>query len=334
MDHDRRCLRLCAGVLVSAILFRLAAVGAFRPVGVWLRQPATASFLLYLETGRVVRACPEPTAPPSAPTEAPEPPTEPPTAPEPAALTFSEEEAEDLPIYYRCSYRPPISQLLTQPLDWKLGENGPKVLIVHTHTCESYTPEEPGAYESSGNYRTLDRDYSVVRIGALVAQRLEEAGIGVIHDREYHDYPSYNQAYPNTAASTARLLQEYPTLELVIDLHRDAADTPAGQLVTACSIEGQTAAQLMMVVGTGECGLELPQWQENLSAALKLQALLERENPGICRRLILTDQRYNQHLGKNALLIEVGAAGNTLHEAELAAQQLAEALIALADGSG
>ena len=114
----------------------------------------------------------------------------------------------------------------------------------------------------------------------------------------------------------------------MIDLHRDAADTPTGQMVTRCSVGGETSAQLMFVMGT-DTRLDHPDWEQNLSLALKLQVLLERENPGICRDINLSRNRYNQHLGKRALLIEVGAAGNTQAQAELAARELGEAIVAL-----
>ena len=86
----------------------------------------------------------------------------------------------------------------------------------------------------------------------------------------------------------------------------------------------------MFVMGTDE-RLKHPDWERNLSLALKLQTLLEREHPGLCRDLNLTRNRYNQHLGDLALLVEIGAAGNTLEEARLAARELAKAIVRLAD---
>ena len=218
MDNDRRCLRLCAAVLVCSVLLRLGASGAFAPAVEWITDPATASFLLYLQTGRVVRAsAPMPLPPPDG--------TVPPASERPRTpASFSESELEQITMYYRCSRRPELAPLLTQKLDWDLSGPEPKVLIVHTHTSESYTPETAGEYEPSGDYRTLDPRYNVLSVGDLVARELEAAGIGVVQDREFHDYPSFNHAYPNTAASTAQLLERYPTVELILDLHRDAAD--------------------------------------------------------------------------------------------------------------
>ena len=103
-------------------------------------------------------------------------------------------------------------------------------------------------------------------------------------------------------------------------------------MATKCTIAGERGAQLMFVLGTDK-RLNHPDWEENLSLALKLQVLLEKENPGICRDLTLSKNRYNQHLGKYALLIEIGAAGNTLDEAKLAARELGEAIARLAQNT-
>ena len=329
MDWEQRCLRVCAAVLICAVGLRLTASGALAPVGRALRSPEAVSFFLYLQTGRAVRfSSTVPTLPEALVTPETEVPEE--TA---GAVTFSEGDAGLVGVTYNCDYRPDLGALLTEPLDWDLTADGPAVLILHTHTSECYTRVDGESYEESGSYRTLDGDYNMLCLGRLLAARLEEAGIECIHDSEFHDYPSYNDAYSNAAASTAAILEEYPSIRLVLDLHRDAADTAYGQMVTECSIGSETAAQLMMVVGTDAGGLSNPEWEENLALALKLQVALEKENPGICRDLNLTYHRYNQHLGERALLIEIGAAGNTLAEAALATEKLAEAIIALRFGT-
>ncbi len=306
---------------MAAVLVRLGAGGAFAPVGQVLGQPAVASFLVYLQTGRMVRLS----------MDAPLPVV---TVPEQRSspVFFEAEDAEAVDIQYNCDYRPDLAELLTQPLDWDLTGEAPSVLILHTHATECYTKSAGEDFEESGDYRTLDEGYNLVSLGKLVAERLEDAGISVLHDTQFHDYPSYNGSYDHAAAATQAALAQYPSIRLVIDLHRDAADTAYGQMVTKCAIGEDTGAQLMFVVGTDEGPLEHPDWRENLSLALKLQVLLERENPGICRKMNLTYNRYNQHLGDYALLVEVGAAGNTLDEAKLAAAELADAIIRLKNG--
>ena len=327
MDWEQKCIRLCAGVLVMSALLRLTASGFFAPMGRMLGSPEAVSFFLYLHTGRMMRTMP---AQPEQPHEAS------PVTPvrEPEKPAFLSGEAALVELTYNCTYRPELDELLTRPLDWSLtnGE-GPAVLILHTHGTEAYTCDEGVSYEASGSYRTLDENHNMLCLGELVARRLEEAGIGVIHDRNLHDYPDYNSSYANAAASTEALLEKYPSIRLVLDLHRDAADTAYGQMVTECAIGAERAAQLMIVVGTDDGGQSHPDWEENLSLGLKLQVLLEREHPGICRPINLTHHRYNQHLGDRALLIEIGAAGNTLREAELAAEALARGIIALKDGT-
>lgn len=325
MNWERNCIRLCAGVIVLSALLRLASEGAFAPVGRMLLRPEAVSFYLYLHTGRMVR-----TAAPVPETE----PEETASAAEAAGKqAFSREDAELVELSCDWDHSLDIQELLTEELDWSLSDGEePSVLIVHTHGTEAYTADGADTYEASDHFRTLDETRNMLCLGSLVARRLEEAGIGVVQDRNLHDYPDYNSAYPNAGASLEELLEEYPSIRLVLDLHRDAADTAYGQMVTECSIGSERAAQLMIVVGTDRNGLSHPGWQENLSLGLKLQVLLERENPGICRPLKLSANRYNQHLGEKALLIEIGAAGNTLREAELAAEALARAVIALKDG--
>ena len=318
MDWERQCMRLCAGVLVLALFLRLWALGALVPVGQAPRTDRAASFLLYLYTGRVVRlASAEPAA--AEPTEAP--PVE--TDPVMEAGDLERIELSDEP-----GLDPDLQSLLTQPVELSLADGEPRVLIVHTHATESFT-QTSDHYQETSPYRTLDPGHNMLALGDIVAEVLEEAGIGVIHDRQFHDYPSYNGSYSHTAASTKSYLEQYPTIELILDLHRDAADTPTGQMATQCTIGGEKAAQLMFVLGTDK-RLSHPDWEQNLSLALKLQVLLEKENPGICRSVTLSKNRYNQHLGKYALLVEIGAAGNTLDQAKLAARELGEAIAALA----
>ena len=119
----------------------------------------------------------------------------------------------------------------------------------------------------------------------------------------------------------------------MLDLHRDASDGE-NQLRTSTPINGASCAQLMLVMGTNAGGLRHEGWEDNLSLALKLQTQLERQAPGITRPISLRSQRFNQDLSPGALLVEVGAAGDTHSEALRAAEQLAQAIAALAEGTG
>jgi len=326
MDAQKQTLRICILVLIGASLIRLSSGGFFTPILELLERPGVASFLVYIHTGRSVRMLP------SQDISDPPPVTQPPeTVPMPV-ISLPDFTAEDLSLIqvdYGCSYRPDLAALLTRQTDIDLSGSEPAVLIIHTHTTEAYTPTEGTRYDQTSPYRTLDARCNMIRVGEALAQSLENAGIGVIHDKAFHDYPSYNGSYDHAAQSLQSILEQNPSIKLVLDLHRDAADTDYGQLATYCTVDGKTSAQLMLIVGTDAGGLNHPGWQENLSLALKLQVILEKNTPGICRELNLTYQRYNQHLSPGALLIEVGAAGNTLEEALVAGEVLAEALIDL-----
>ena len=317
MDWERRCMRLCAGVLILAVVLRLWAGGALVPIGRALQSDEAASFLLYLQTGRVVRLAPEPDGPEMF------------QIPDPVAKIagFSAEDLELVELSDEPGLGPDLGALLTAPVELTLNDGQPRVLILHSHTTESFQ-QTADRYTETSPYRTLDPGHNMLALGEIVAEILESAGIGVIHDRDFHDYPSYNGAYSHAAASTRAYLEQYPTIELISDPHRDAADTPTGQMATSCTVGGEKSAQLMFVLGT-EKRLNHPDWEDNLSLALKLQVLLEKENPGICRDLTLSKNRYNQHLGKYALLIEIGAAGNTLEQAKIAARELGETILAL-----
>jgi stage II sporulation protein P len=227
-----------------------------------------------------------------------------------------------------------VEKLLRQELRWSLDDGQPAVLIVHTHGSESYTREKGQTYEETAKYRTLDTDYNMVAVGDLLARLLEEAGIRVIHDRQTHDYPSYNSSYNNSRKSVKEYLQEYPSIRLVLDVHRDALERADGsQIATGATVGGEKSAQIMFLVGTDESGNYHPDWKDNLALATKLNVLMEHIAPGITRPSTLRAQRFNQDLGTVALLVEVGAAGNTLTEALRAIPVLAQAIIALKNGA-
>ena len=325
-----RTQRFCTAVLLCAIAGRLWQWGFPYRLVSWLSQPNITAFVTYLETGRNVRF--------SASQEvffqyAPESP--------PAATIATAPAKETLPVFSRedqielldaAGVKPDIPRLMEAPLTWDLTGKDPSVLILHTHTTESYTQLGENYVETSA-YRTLDNSYNMLSIGDVVADILTNHGISVIQDRDFHDYPSYNGSYSHARKSIRQYLQEYPSIALILDLHRDALETGGSQLKTLASLDRTPCAQLMLVMGTNASGLKHDNWETNLSLALKLQVQLERQAPGIMRPIYLRSQRFNQDLSPGALLIEVGAAGNTHEEAKLAAEQLAFAIVALSKGT-
>ena len=233
-----------------------------------------------------------------------------------------------------CKYRPDLEELIRRPLSWALDRQTPTVLILHSHGSEAYTPAPGQAYTDFGSYRTRDTAHNMVAVGEVLTGALEAAGIRVIHDRTLHDDPSYNAAYPNARQALQYWLDLYPDIQLVIDLHRDAAtESDGSQYATSVWVDGQQIAQLMLVMGTHSASLPHPNWEENLSVALKLVVQLERLAPGITRATTLATSRYNQDLHPAMLLVEVGSAGNSLEQAKEAARILADAILALKLGA-
>ena len=190
-------------------------------------------------------------------------------------------------------------QDLQQPFSAVLTGEGPQVLILHTHGSEGYTPAPGEEVVWSGNYRTTDTRYNVVRVGDEIARVLGEAGISVLHDRTLYDYPSYNEAYDRSLAAVQTYLAQYPSIQFVLDVHRDAIEDAEGnQYKVVSAVEEGTAAQ-----------------EETL-----------REYPTLMRPMLLRNSRYNQHVAPGALLLEVGAAGNAPEEAVLAGQLFAQCM--------
>ena len=324
MKQRNRARRVGLTAVLCALVLRLWSEGYGDKFLSWLTSPETAAFFSYLETGRDVRF--SPSLPAFSPDfmESPPAATLPPT--EPTLPSFSD--ADGLELYYASTVNPDIPALLARPLQWNLRGEEPTVLIIHTHTTESYTRvDEP--YTESAAWRTADEEYNMVSIGDIVGRILEESGIPVIHDRALHDYPSYNGSYTRTRKAIEDYVNQNSSIQLILDLHRDAAGEGRNQMRTQAAVDGQPAAQLMLVMGTN-----YDTYEENLSLALKVHAQLEAQCPGITRPLQLRAARFNQDLCPGALLVEVGAAGNTHPEARRAAEQLAKAIVALAEGTG
>ena len=324
MKEMHRARRVGYTAVLCALVMRLWAAGVPEILYFRFLQPNIDALLTKLETGRNVRFSSSmgtfsPDFMESPPPSVPEP-------TEPALPAFSGQEEVDL--YYAVRKNPAIEELLAKPLQWNLLDEAPSVLILHTHATESYTRHGEG-YKETSSWRTLDERYNMLAIGQLVGKLLEEHGISVIQEESLHDYPSYSGSYIRARQTLRKNLQEHSGIRLVLDLHRDAAGDGVNQMRTHAEVEGKPSAQLMIVIGTNH-----EAYEENLSLGLKLHVQLEQLFPGIMRPLQLRAQRFNQDLSPGALLIEVGAAGNSHQEARTAAEALAKAIVALARGTG
>jgi stage II sporulation protein P len=189
-----------------------------------------------------------------------------------------------------------------------------QVFVYTTHNAESYVPDY-------GVAKVQGRPGGVTRVAATLVEALEERGIRAVLSPTIHDSPDFSRSYYNSETTVKRALIQYPSLRLLVDVHRDAGRS---QPDTAL-IEGQRVAQILLVVGTNH-RLPHPNWQENLAFAKKVAAKMEELYPGLCRGVRIQDGRYNQHLHPRAILVEMGNHLNSLAEAEAAASFLARVL--------
>lgn len=202
--------------------------------------------------------------------------------------------------------------------------NNKNVLIFHTHTCESYTETENSKYNQTGNFRTTDLNFSVSRVGTELENQLKLYGYNVLHDKTYHDYPSYTGSYGKSLETVQNLLTTNKDFDVVFDIHRDAiADSSYAPTV---KIGDEYVSQLMFVIGTDGSGLEHNNWVQNLRFAIKVQEKANEMYPGLFKPIIIRNSRYNQHLAKAASIIEVGATGNTLEQSNNSMKYLAKVL--------
>lgn len=204
------------------------------------------------------------------------------------------------------------NKLTTEILTPNINIKNKNVIIYHTHACESYTSSEKYNYKATGKFRTTDKNYSVVRVGRELKNQLQSYGYQVIHNETLHDYPSYSGSYENSLKTANKLLEENKNTDIIIDLHRDAIGDSS--YAPTVKIGEEYAAQIMFVIGSNGGSYKHENWQQNLKFAVKIQEKANELYPGLFKPIILRESCYNQHLAKGAVIIEVGATGNTLDQ--------------------
>ena len=209
-----------------------------------------------------------------------------------------------------------IESMLASSLSFDMKGSGPKVLILHTHATESYTPEGATGYFADKSDRSMELSENVVRVGEEIKKIFDDKGIETIHDTTLHDHPNFNGSYGNSLKTVEMYKAKYPSIRVVLDIHRDSFVYDDGSKAKFVSnINGKKAAQLMLVVGTDAGGLEHPNWRENMKLALKLQKKITDKYPTLMRGVNLRKERFNGHMTNGSLIIEVGSSGNTMNEA-------------------
>ena len=202
----------------------------------------------------------------------------------------------------------------------------PQVLIYHTHTTESFEPYVRENYDAEFNYRTTDETKNMVMVGDAIQAELESRGIGVIHIRTIHDYPSYNGSYGRSRESITPILEQYPSIKVALDIHRDAISGEGFAYQPYTEIDGKEAAQIMIISGCDDGTLGMPSYMKNFHFACRLQEKLEGDNPGLTRPILFDYRHYNQDLTTGSLLIEVGSHGNTLEQVQYSGQLIGRSL--------
>ncbi|MBR5279177.1 MAG: stage II sporulation protein P [Clostridia bacterium] len=231
---------------------------------------------------------------------------------------YTQEELPALNIIDRTSYGVNLADYLSKPFPINTSITAkPLVLIVHTHGSESYLQNGYDFYSPNEDFRSEDESQTVVHIGDLLCQRLNALGIPAIQDKTMHDLPDYNQSYNNSLKAIKSLLAKYPTVQFVIDLHRDSVfDSKGNNVKPLTNINGKDCAQLMLVVGTNQMGIPHPSWKSNLTFATHLQQQINEDYPTLMRPINLRTEEFNQAQTKGSIILEVGSCGNTIEEAE------------------
>ncbi len=240
------------------------------------------------------------------------------------------------PSYYDMNGLVAIKNKVTKPIDVKAimankltfaktdGQK-PQILIIHTHGSESYMPDARDFYVPTDIQRTEDTRFNIIRIGKEIAKGFTALGLNVIHDKTICDYPSYTGSYSKSFTIIEKHVKENPSIQVVIDIHRDAIGTDGGTIYkTVSSTDKGKAAQMMLVMGSNISGLKHDTWKNNLNMACRIQQAILEKYSTLMRPISLRKERFNQQATAGSMLLEVGTAGNSLQEAILAGQLFAE----------
>lgn len=190
----------------------------------------------------------------------------------------------------------------------------PAVGIYHTHTAESFIPTT-GVTHSPGGQRG-----EICVVGRALADDLNSSGVPTIQDVTINDYPSFMKAYSASEVTVTHMLKDYPSLQMIFDIHRDAEKRE--NVIT--EINGESVAQIAIIVAQGQKDLPQPHWETNYALAKQIDRKLNEKYPGLSRGIRLEEWRYNQHLHPHALLLEVGSHETSTEEGVRAMQMLSQ----------
>ena len=206
----------------------------------------------------------------------------------------------------------------------------PQVLIYHTHTTESFEPYTRDFFDKDFTTKTTDTSKNMVAVGNAICSELESAGIAVLHDTTVHDYPSYNGSYQSSRETVKDILEKYPSIKVVLDIHRDGIEKADGtRLSPIAEIDNRRAAQIMIISCCDDGSGNIPDYMDNFKFACALQSRIESDWEGLTRPVLFDYRFYNQDLSVGSLLIEVGSHGNSLDEAVYSGKLIGKSLVNL-----
>ncbi len=226
-----------------------------------------------------------------------------------------------------------VLSLMSSDISFNIEKNSsqPQVLIMHTHGTESFQPEGQMSYDPNYSCRLTDNTQNIISAGEILANTLNELGYNTLHDTSLHDYPSYNDSYDRSAVVVKEYLEEYPSIKIVLDIHRDAIETNGARVAAVTTINGIEYAQTMIISGADNGYMNMPNYKENLKFASILQNSLEKNYSTITRPILFDYRHYNQDLSVGSLLIEIGSHGNTLSQVKQTAKAIGISLAEIFD---
>lgn len=202
----------------------------------------------------------------------------------------------------------------------EVDNSKPQVIIYHTHSSESYMP-----YTES-NFHRAEETGTVREVGDVMTEELNRLGVAVVHDKTVHDRPSYNQSYERSMETITSLLRQYPTAEIVIDLHRDAA-AYMGNKGETMNINGETVAKYKLVIGQNN-----DNYSKLVAFAKSVNERAEALYPGFGGRILEKTYRYNEYIADQYLLLEIGNNQNDIEHAKATGKYFAHVLAAVLEG--
>ncbi len=210
-------------------------------------------------------------------------------------------------------------------------KDAPRVLILHTHATDSYVYEGQNSYKFDAQVdfaRSDDSSKNVISLGSIISKILCENGVNAIHCTTLHDSIRYKDSYARSEATIKEYLERYPTIQLVVDVHRDTLLTSGGDIIRPVTLaKNKPTAQVACIVGSDWAGDLCENWQDNLSLALKLREQINLKYTNVCRPVELSPYTFNQEISRYSMTIKIGSSGNSLEEAQSTAEIVAENLV-------